>query len=262
MTDAVFPFPGGKSRYAQWILDQAPDHHCYVEVFGGAAGVLVNKPPSTVEIYNDLDGDLVQFFEVLRDRHDELVEWLETVPYSRELHEEWADLYYHGYRPSEPVLRAGQFFFLRYAQWGGIYSEPAGFGTSKVSSSATSFANKIDRLDEFAERFDAVTIENLSWNGVIEKYDATETWFYCDPPYVHKEGYYPIDEIDHDAFVECLHDCEGNWIVSYGDTLPDGFEDFPIVDREGKFYINSGLVGEAKESTEHLVLNFEPEDAV
>lgn len=97
MADAVFPYPGGKSRFASWILDQTPEHTCFVEVFGGAAGVLANKDPDTsdVEEYNDRDGDLVQFFEVLRDRSEELVAWLDRTPYSRELHDEWAHKFFN-----------------------------------------------------------------------------------------------------------------------------------------------------------------------
>ncbi len=89
MADAVFPFPGGKSRFASWILDQTPEHTCFVEVFGGAARVLANEDSDTsdVEVYNDRDGDLVQFFEVLRDRTEELVEWLDRTPYSREIYD-------------------------------------------------------------------------------------------------------------------------------------------------------------------------------
>ena len=75
MADAVFPYPGGKSRFASWILDQVPEHTCFVEVFEGAAGVLKNKDPDTsmVEVCNDRDGDFVWFFEVLRDRSEGLV---------------------------------------------------------------------------------------------------------------------------------------------------------------------------------------------
>jgi len=215
--DAVFPFPGGKSRLASWILDQVPEHTCFVEVFGGAAGVLVNKDPeaSTVEVYNDRDGDLVQFFEVLRERPDELVEWLEAVPYSREIHGEWAEAFYNGYRPSDPVERAGQFFYLRYSQWGAGYAGQNGFGTSKVNSQATSYANKIERLEEFAERFDDVVLENLDWSDTFEKYDGEETVFYCDPPYVGKEEYYPVCDIDHAKFVRALGELKGKCLHCY-----------------------------------------------
>ncbi|WP_135855308.1 DNA adenine methylase [Halorussus salinus] len=234
MPDAVFPFPGGKSRLASWILEYVPEHTCFVEVFGGAAGVLVNKDPdrSTVEVYNDRDGDLVQFFEVLCDREEELVEWLETVPYSREVHSEWADAFYNGYRPSDAVERAGQFFYLQYSQWGSGYATINGFGTSKVTNEAQSYANKIDRLGEFAERFDDVVLENLDWSEVFEKYDGEETVFYCDPPYVGKKGYYPVSDIEHSEFVSALVE-EGDWLVSDAE-LPGGLDDYPGVGRGEK----------------------------
>ena len=98
---------------------------------------------------------------MLRDRPDELVEWLEAVQYSRELDAEWSEVFYNGYRPSDPIERAGQFFYLRYSQWGAAYDAPNGFATSKVSNEAQSYANKIDRLEEFAARFDDVVLENL-----------------------------------------------------------------------------------------------------
>lgn len=257
MPDAVFPFPGGKSRLASWILDHVPEHTCFVEVFGGAAGVLVNKDPdaSTVEVYNDRDGDLVQFFEVLRGREDELVEWLETVPYSREVHGEWAEAFYNGYRPSDPVERAGQFFYLRYAQWGAGYASPNGFATSKVTNEAQSYVNKIDRLAEFAERFDDVVLENLDWSDVLEKYDGEETVFYCDPPYVGKEDYYPVCDIDHAEFVRVLGELEGDWIVSYAE-LPGGLDEYHVVGRGERNFMGNGKSGSTKRTREHLVMNF------
>jgi DNA adenine methylase len=257
---AVFPFPGGKSRHASWILDYVPEHTCFVEVFGGAAGILANKNPdsSDVEVYNDRDQDLVQFFEVLREECDALVEWLERVPYSREIHEEWARKYYQGYRPKDSVERAGRFFYLRYSQWGAGYDSPSGFGTSKVSCSATSYANKLQRLEDFAHRFDGVTIENLDWQEVFEKYDGPDTVFYCDPPYVGKEDYYPASQIDHTELVEAIQALDGWCLCSYG-TLPDAAAGMQAVSRDSHFYINNGKQGAATDTTERILLNFEPE---
>lgn len=262
MPDAVFPFPGGKSRLASWILDHVPEHRCFVEAFGGAAGVLANKDPdtSTVEVYNDLDEDLVHFFRVLREQPGDLVEWLSSVPYSRGVHSEWATKYYRGYRPKDDVKRAGQFFFLRYSQWGGGYDSFNGFATSKVSSRALSFSNKIDRLREFAERFDEVVIENLHWRELLEKYDDEETVFYFDPPYVGTEDYYPASDIDHAEFVDALDDADGRWLCSYQD-LPEGAERFTVLGRDGKNFINNGTSGSANETREHLLLNFDPSEA-
>lgn len=262
MARAVFPFPGGKSHLANWILDHVPEHECFVEVFGGAAGVLVNKDPdaSTVEVYNDRDGDLVQFFEVLRDHSDDLVEWLEQVPYSREIHGDWAHKFYHGYRPSDLIERAGQFFYLRYAQWGAGYDSQNGFGTSKVSNSATTYQNKIERLDEFAARFQDVVIENLDWQAVIDKYDSAETVFYLDPPYVGKEDYYLVNTIDHGELVDALAELDGRFILSYSE-LPERLstDDYHVIERGSKNYINSGKQGSAKETRERLVMNVDPE---
>ncbi|WP_323677575.1 DNA adenine methylase [Halorubellus sp. PRR65] len=257
---AVFPFPGGKSRHASWILDYVPEHTCFVEVFGGAAGLLANKNPgsSDVEVYNDRDRDLVQFFEVLREDCDALVAWLEQVPYSREIHSEWARKYYQGYRPKDAVKRAGRFFYLRYTQWGAGYDSPSGFATSKVSCSATSYANKLDRLEDFAHRFDAVTIENLDWQAVFEKYDSPDTVFYCDPPYVGKEDYYPASKIDHDELVAALRDLEGRCLCSYAD-LPESATGLPVVTRDSHFSMGSGKQGHAVDTTERLLLNFDPE---
>jgi DNA adenine methylase len=258
--DAVFPFPGGKSRLASWILDQVPEHRCFVEAFGGAAGVLANKDPatSTVEVYNDRDEDLVHFFETLREQPGELVEWLSTVPYSRAVHAEWAEQYYQGYRPKDDVARAGQFFYLRYAQWGGGYDSPSGFATSKTSSRALSFSNKIDRLREFAERFDEVVLENLHWRDLVEKYDHERTVFYFDPPYVGAEDYYPASDIDHAEFVDALAGLEADWLCSYQE-LPEGMEQFHILERGDRNYINNGTSGSTNKVREHLVLNFDPE---
>ena len=72
MSLSAFPYVGGKTILAEWIIDQLPSHTVYVEPFGGSASVLLNKPRSNVEVYNDLDGDVVQFFEVARERPDEL----------------------------------------------------------------------------------------------------------------------------------------------------------------------------------------------
>lgn len=258
MPDAVFPFPGGKSRLSSWIREYLPAHTCYVEVFGGAAGVLVNKPPSKVEVYNDRDGDLVHFFEVLRERQDELVAWLDRVPYSRAVHSQWADAYYQGYRPNDPIERAGQFFYLRYTQWGGLYAKPAGFATAKTGSRAKSYANKRERLDEFAARFDDVVLENLDWADVLEKYDGPDTVFYCDPPYVGQEDYYRVPGLDHEAFVDTLDTLEGKWLVSYTE-LPAGLDEYHVVGKDENHYIGSGKQGRANRCRERLVMNFEPE---
>lgn len=88
---SVFPYLGGKGRQSEWFPDKMPLHDTYVEVFGGAGELLYNKPGSQNEIYNDLNNDLTQFFTVFRPCKDDLVEWLQAVPYSRSLYNDWIE---------------------------------------------------------------------------------------------------------------------------------------------------------------------------
>ena len=111
-------------------------------------------------------------------------------------------------------------------------------------------------LDEFAERFSDVIVENLDWSDVFEKYDGEDTVFSRDPPYVGYEDDYLVNTIG-GAFVDGLAALEGDWIPSYED-LPERFEDVYVLDRDEKRFINSGKRGSEKDAKERLVMNFEP----
>jgi len=261
---SVFPYPGGKSQYANWIIDEFPDHDCYVEVFGGGAGVLVNKEPSHIEVYNDIDGDLVHFFETLRDRTDELVKWLQRTPYSRELHERYATEYYNGHREDDDVTRAGKFFYLRYTQWGGHIANKDIYKITRSpkvgSSEASKYERKVDLLDGFADRFRGVNIEQMDWRELVDKYDREETLFYLDPPYVDVgDDYYTHEgEFNHSEFVETLRSLDGKWIVSYTD-LPPGLENYHVLTRNQRVGLKHQEDGECQQTnTERLVMNFDP----
>lgn len=267
MSLSAFPFPGGKTRFVDEIRSRLPDHRTYVEPFGGSAAVLLNKPPSYTEVFNDLNSDIVHFFRVLRDRPEELREWLETVPYSREIHSRWSRLYYSGHRPSDDVVRAGQWFYLRYTQYGGKIAAPAGFKTSGARNEARSFRGAIEGLEEIVERFEYVNLECQDYATVLERYDDPETVVYLDPPYYGKEGYYNADGFDHVAFVGELTDTESRWLCSYGE-LPPAMEE--AVDEHGwhvgSFEVHYSLdVRKAEEcdsSTNRLVSNYDPDEVI
>lgn len=253
---SVFPYPGGKGREAGWILEKVPPHDTFVDVFGGSGAVIYNKPPSTNEVYNDLNDDLVQFFEVLRERPDELYEWVRDVPYARSVYDEWVGDYFAGVRPEDPVERAGRFFFLRYSQFAADISMRNGFKVRAKRSPSRTFDNARERIDELAERFRDVTIEDRDYSRVFDTYDDTDVdvLFYCDPPYVGGEGYYP-GEFSHSEFVDALGGVESDWMVSYSE-LPDGLEDYHVLDRSRRHR----MCRAASEATEHLVCNFDPSE--
>lgn len=186
ITAPVIRYHGGKFRLATWVLDHFPPHKCYVEPFGGAAGVLIQKPRAYAEVYNDLDGDIVNLFRVLQGEtsSQRLIELLNLTPYARtefELAWQAAD---------EPVERARRL----------IIRAQMGFGSAGASKGITGFRIDTARaygtaqhlwerypehLTTICQRLTGVLIENRPAIEVLRAHDAHETLHYVDPPYMH-----------------------------------------------------------------------------
>lgn len=261
---SAFPYVGGKSELASWIISHLPDHRCYVEPFAGSASVLLNKPRSKVEVLNDLDGDVVQFFDTVRERGDELREYIRFIPYSRELYDRWADEFYDGYRPDDPIERAGRFVYLRYSSFGGKYGRKTGFKRASHLNQqppGKTWTNVPNRVDAICDRLRGVEIECLDALEIIDRYDGPNTVFYCDPPYLEcRSDYYAETDIDHAALESALRTGEGEAIVSYG-AVPDAYGDGWFVrDRDYTQRARRGATGEWKEdAVERLCLTFDPD---
>ncbi len=254
MPNNVFPYPGNKARHSDWIIQHIPEHTCYVEPFGGAAGVLFNKPKSKVEVYNDLNDDIVHFFRVLRERPDELKEWLSRVPFSRSVHEEWKEEFYSGERRDDDIERAGIFFALRRMQFGGKLYGTSGFMSSPHRNFAGQFVKNTERLDEFAERLKHVVVENLDWRELVERYDSDGTVFYLDPPYQDSEYQYGSDTFDHRELHRTVSNLQGKCLISY-DSVPHFYGDgFQVVSESSVCKMNDS---DPKEATEYLIMNFD-----
>jgi len=245
---------------ADWITSHFPQHECFVEVFGGSAAVTANKDPSKVEVYNDLDGDLVHFFVTMRDKPQELIEWLRNTPHSRELHAKYAHEFYNGVRSDNDIERAGRFFYLRETQFAAKYTGISGYNGGMKHCTAATYSNKRDRLAMWSKRFDNVQIEQLDYADVFDRYDSADTLFYLDPPYV-KEGddLYTHNEFDHERFVQELSTLNGDWIVSYAD-LPVGLEEIAqtVATKEQRYRMRMGIDDWDKTNTERLVMNYDP----
>lgn len=256
---SAFPYPGGKTTYCREIIKYFPDHRRYVEPFGGSAAILLNKPPSYIEVFNDLDDDIVHFFEVLRDRHDALVEWLDRTPYSRSLYDEWSSQFFAGDRPEDPVERAGRWFYLRYTQFNGAVDRKNGFKTGGKRNEARSFRGSIASLEAIADRLSEVTIECQSYDQVIERYDHPDTVFYIDPPYfaASRPHYRCGTDFDHSRLASTLDSTDADWVVSYDEVPPD----LRVVAERVETYTARYSMAHSKdrpEHTERLVLNFDP----
>ncbi|MFB6199108.1 MAG: DNA adenine methylase, partial [Halobacteriaceae archaeon] len=174
----TFRYPGGKTTIAPWIIDHFPDHEVYVEPFGGSASVLMRKPRSPVEVYNDTNSDCVTFFEAIKNYPEELRKWVDSTPHSRELFEQWLQEWHSGDRPDDIVEHAGRFWYLTTVSFGGkIYDGDGTFSVNKTplndaQYSPTQWQRKTTEVQYLKSRFDTVQIEHEDFTAVIERYDS------------------------------------------------------------------------------------------
>ena len=206
---------GSKVRLAKWVQAFFPPHLLYVEPFGGGAGVLLNKPRSKVEVYNDLDGDVVGFFRVLRDPDlsAELIRRLRLTPYARAEYDcAWKT------ESGDAIERARRLFVRSWCGVGskGSTGSKAGFRRDGpvAADEAGLFAYGVDGLADVAERLRSVVIECQEALEVMAHYDSPETLFYLDPPYNAKGIQLYRNGIDHESLLEACLSLEGFCIIS------------------------------------------------
>lgn len=187
----VFGWYGGKFSHLNWLLPLLPDCQHYCEPFAGSAAVLLNRLPSPVETYNDIDGEVVNFFRVLRDDKAALVEAIGLTPFSRE---EFFIACSDANGEISDLERARR-FFVRARQVRTGLAQTASLGRwanckntsrSGMSGVVSRWLGSVEMLPEVAERLLRVQIENRPAIDVIELYDDRDTLFYCDPPYPHE----------------------------------------------------------------------------
>lgn len=220
----AFGWYGGKYSHLDWLLPLLPSCHHYCEPFGGSAAVLLNREPSSVETYNDIDGEVTTFFRVLRDEPDRLIRAIALTPFSRE---EFAvaceidtDL--------DPLERARRFYVrARQVRTGLAQSASLGRWANCISTSRSGMAGAVSRwlgavedLPEITLRLLRVQIENRQAVEVINLYDSPDTLFYCDPPYVHEtrgdHSAYACEmsDTEHCRLADCLNSVQGLVAVS------------------------------------------------
>ena len=208
---------GGKSRLATKLIDFMPKHITYVEPFGGACHVLAQKKRSRVEVYNDLDGEVVNFLLVVRDNPDRFYEAVKALPYARKLYERWRS----SPLPGEPFDRAVRWFYLNRCGVPGAYKgNPGGWKYGKAFNYANTFRSSCELIKPFAARLAKVYIEAKDFREIISKYDSPDTFFYIDPPYPGREFRYSGEFSDQDHFdlAGILSGIKGKVMVSYGEN--------------------------------------------
>jgi len=234
-----FTWYGGKGFMIAKIVPLIPPHKTWVEVFGGSAAITFAKAPSPVEIYNDIDSGLVNFFRVLRDpqKSVELQRLLELTPYSREE-------FYHcvGTWNNEPndVIRAYKWFVVARMAFAGDFRR-GNWGYDRETSSrgmaacVSKWRSAIERLPDMQQRIASLQVDHVDFRKCIRNYDSPQTCFYCDPPYtqdsrrVKKIYRHELSDDDHRDLIDILLNIEGMAILSgyendiYAELLKHGW---------------------------------------
>jgi DNA adenine methylase len=233
LTRPVLRYHGGKWRLAPWIIEKFPSHEVYVEPFGGGGSVLFRKAPARIEVWNDIDRCVVNLFRVLRNpvQAEELRRVVELTPFSRAEYKEcWA--------PSPDPVEDARRLIVRSFQSIGASSGDTQSGWRKpylksARPAARYWADWPSLIPEFVERLRQVTVEEMDWREVLNRYDDPKTLFYIDPPYIldtrdRRYGKVYVREMtteDHRELLERIQSLQGMVVLSgyphpiYADAL-------------------------------------------
>ncbi|WP_126975590.1 DNA adenine methylase [Frigidibacter oleivorans] len=223
---ALVRYHGGKVRMARHIVGLCPPHDCYVEPFGGGAAVLLAKPRSKLEVYNDLDGDMVTLFRVLRDDTEALAAAVALTPFAREEHQ-------ISYQPATSDLERARRVLIR-SHFGhgssGIH-RATGFRAAGMRSGTLPVHGWMTlplTIREAAERMRGVVIEQRPAVQVMQAHDGANTVHFVDPPYLPetrdagRDYRHEMTREDHVALLDCLLGLRGAVILSgYASALYD-----------------------------------------
>jgi len=202
---SVLKYPGAKNRLAPWIVSFIPEHSVYLEPFFGSGAVFFNKPKCHIETINDLHGEVVNYFKVLRDKSNELIQVINNTPFSRLEY----DLSYTENENDTDIERARKFCIRCWQGFGCANLYHNGFKSGQQTSSpnpARGWDMLADTLEEAAKRLKGTQIECLNANELIKRYDTKDVFIYCDPPYLisTRKQYLYKHEMSDKAHVELL----------------------------------------------------------
>jgi DNA adenine methylase len=225
VTRPALRWHGGKWKLAPWIISHFPVHRVYVEPFGGAASVLLRKPRAYGEVYNDLDGDVVNLFRVLQDKKlsAELVRRLRLTPFARA---EFERSYLRSRSPIERARRLMIICYMGFGSNGHNRKTRTGFRANSNRSGTTpahDWKNYPDALPVLIDRLQGVVIEQRDALDVMRQHDSGETLHYVDPPYLwhtrtasskRRRYVHEMNDADHTKLLDCVLELRGSVVLS------------------------------------------------
>lgn len=251
----IIPWLGGKRRLADKLIPLFPSHECYVEVFCGGAALFFLRPvPASVEVINDINGDLVNLYRVVQHHLEEFVRQFKWAISSRQIFK-WQQMT----KPETltDIQRAARFYYLQHHAFGGRV-ESQSFGTA-TTAPMVNLLRIEESLSSAHLRLAATNVENLPWQECIRRYDRAHTFFYMDPPYWQTEGYgVPFDFSNYEEMAGILRSIKGRAMISINDH-PDirrVFDGLYMVEIDIKYSVGNNN-GDPKTSHELVVTNWD-----
>jgi DNA adenine methylase len=256
---------GGKANIARQLVTRFAPHNCFVDVFGGGANILLAKPPgSGVEVLNDVDQSLVNFWSVLRNSRTRkrMIELVEFTPYSRLVFKQCVDELATGDR-SDPVRWAWAFFVTSNQSRNAVKVDWA-YGKSFWNGNASSWATLPQRLALAAKRLKKVQIENLEWEDCVRRYDAPDTLFVMDPPYHSHTRVSPtvyaheMSRDDHERLLKVACKLKGKVLIcGYRHELYDRMlKNWARVELHSRSFASPRTGGKLQDRTEQVWMNY------
>lgn len=253
---ALVRYHGGKVRIADKIVGLFPGHDCYVEPFGGGGAVLLSKPRARLEVYNDMDGDMVALFRALRDRPGDLADAIALTPFARQEHQE-------AYEEAEDDVERARRVLIR-SHFGhgssGIH-RATGFRAAGLRAGPLpvhGWMSLPETIRVAAERMRGVVIERRPAVQVMQAHDGPQTVHYVDPPYLPetrdkgRDYRHEMTVAEHEEMLRALRDMRGSVVLSgYASALYDeALHDWRRIEIKTR-------ADRAAERTEVLWCNFE-----
>lgn len=253
---------GGKSNSVKRLLSMLPEHKTYVEPFFGGGWLYFAKDKSKVEVINDINGQLINFYEALRNQEEEFVKRMNLVLKSRELFLEYRSTLND--KTLSPLERAFRFYYVNQNAFGGLirYNKNgecnSPFAGSPDRETQSSFWD-IDKIKNSHQRLKETIIENDTYTTIIKRYDKPYTLFFLDPPYQCNSGVYNGESnFDYDELLEYCRNIKGKFILTLNSELEEKFKEFHIYPNNVHYSIGCST-NSSKEYKEIIVTNYIPE---
>lgn len=259
MLKPPIPRLGGKSRLRKEIIKKIPQHTCYIEPFFGVGWVFFGKEKSRVEVVNDIDGELINLFKMIKFHAEEIKRLMMYEISSRDL--------FYIYKGTDPktlteIQRAVRYMYIvsqSFASKGNSF----GYGTT-TRPSPQIFG--VEDLTKLKARLRNTYIENLDYREIIKKYDRKHSFFFCDPPYLGTDTKFSIDSKiefgikEHQELCHILRELKGNFLLTINnhEYIREIYKDFKIVETKVNYSVSRKSEGR-KKYKELIITNYEDE---